>query len=28
VIGEKLIISDNPKAEIIQILKDEYGLVD
>ncbi|ADN77496.1 phosphoribosylaminoimidazole-succinocarboxamides ynthase [Ferrimonas balearica DSM 9799] len=26
--GEKLVLSDNPKAEIIQILKDQYGLVD
>ncbi|WP_315983987.1 phosphoribosylaminoimidazolesuccinocarboxamide synthase [Aliamphritea spongicola] len=26
--GEKLNISDNPKAEIIAILKDEYGLID
>ncbi len=26
--GETLRISDNPKAEIIAILKDEYGLVD
>ncbi|MFD1215074.1 phosphoribosylaminoimidazolesuccinocarboxamide synthase [Microbulbifer celer] len=28
VIGEKLEISDNPKAEIIQVLRDEYGLID
>ena len=26
--GQKLVLSDNPKAEIIQILKEEYGLVD
>lgn len=26
--GEKLVLSDDPKAEIIQILKDEYGLID
>jgi phosphoribosylaminoimidazole-succinocarboxamide synthase len=25
--GEKLVLSDNPKAEIIQILADEYGLI-
>ena len=28
IIGEKLVISDNPKAEIIQVLRDEYGLID
>ena len=26
--GEKLTLSDNPKADIIQILRDEYGLID
>ncbi|MCV6628097.1 MAG: phosphoribosylaminoimidazolesuccinocarboxamide synthase [Cellvibrionaceae bacterium] len=26
--GEKLTLSDNPKAEIIEILKDQYGLID
>ncbi|WP_417349004.1 phosphoribosylaminoimidazolesuccinocarboxamide synthase [Ferrimonas sp.] len=26
--GRKLVLSDNPKAEIIQILKEEYGLID
>ena len=26
--GAKLTLSDNPKAEIVQILKDEFGLVD
>ncbi len=26
--GKKLVLSDNPKAEIIQILKDEYDLID
>ena len=26
--GEKLVLSDNPKAEIIDILRDEYGLID
>lgn len=26
--GEKLVLSDNPKAEIIEILRDQYGLVD
>ncbi len=25
--GEKLVLRDNPKAEIIQVLKDQYGLV-
>lgn len=28
IIGEKLEISDNPKAEIIEILSTEYGLID
>ena len=28
IIGEKLQISDNPKAEIVQVLRDEYGLID
>ena len=28
VIGEKIVLSDNPKAEIITILKDQYGLID
>jgi phosphoribosylaminoimidazole-succinocarboxamide synthase len=28
VIGEKIILSDNPKAEIIEILREQYGLVD
>jgi phosphoribosylaminoimidazole-succinocarboxamide synthase len=28
IIGEKLEISDNPKAEIIEILGTEYGLID
>ena len=26
--GQPLVISDNPKAEIIEILKDRYGLID
>ena len=26
--GEPLVLSDNPKAEIMQILKDNYGLID
>jgi phosphoribosylaminoimidazole-succinocarboxamide synthase len=26
--GEPLVISDNPKAEIIQILGEKYGLID
>nr|WP_010131002.1 phosphoribosylaminoimidazolesuccinocarboxamide synthase [Microbulbifer agarilyticus] len=28
IIGEKLVISDNPKAEIIDVLRDGYGLID
>lgn len=28
IIGEKLVLSDNPKAEIIEILRDQYGLID
>ena len=28
VIGEKIVLSDNPKAEIVEILRDQYGLVD
>ena len=28
VIGKKLEISDDPKAEIIQVLRDDYGLID
>ena len=28
IIGEKLVISDNPKAEVIQVLRDGYGLID
>ncbi|MCA0894140.1 phosphoribosylaminoimidazolesuccinocarboxamide synthase [Microbulbifer agarilyticus] len=28
IIGEKLVISDNPKAEIIGVLRDGYGLID
>ena len=28
IIGEKLILSENPKAEIIEILRDQYDLVD
>ncbi|MGB0467782.1 MAG: phosphoribosylaminoimidazolesuccinocarboxamide synthase [Pontibacterium sp.] len=26
--GEKLVLSDNPKAEIIDILREQYGLID
>ena len=26
--GEKIVLSDNPKAEIIEILKNDFGLVD
>jgi phosphoribosylaminoimidazole-succinocarboxamide synthase len=26
--GQPLVISDNPKAELIEILKDRYGLID
>lgn len=28
IIGKKLIISDNPKQEIIDVLRDQYGLID
>ncbi len=28
IIGEKLVLSENPKAEIIQILREQYGLID
>lgn len=28
VIGAKLVISDNPKGEIVQVLRDDYGLID
>lgn len=28
IIGQKIIISDNPKAEIIEILRTDYGLID
>lgn len=28
IIGEKLTLSDNPKAEIIEILRNDYGLID
>ena len=28
IIGEKLVISDNPKAEIVEVLRDAYGLID
>ncbi|MCQ3828179.1 phosphoribosylaminoimidazolesuccinocarboxamide synthase [Microbulbifer elongatus] len=28
IIGDKLVISDNPKAEIVQVLRDQYGLID
>lgn len=26
--GQPLVISDNPKAEILEILKEQYGLID
>ena len=26
--GQKLELSDNPKADIIDILRDQYGLID
>ena len=26
--GQPLVISDNPKAEIIEILQEKYGLID
>jgi len=28
VIGEKIVLSDNPKAEIIDVLRKQYGLID
>jgi len=28
IIGEKIVLSDNPKAEIIDILRKDYGLID
>jgi phosphoribosylaminoimidazole-succinocarboxamide synthase len=28
VIGKKIILSNNPKAEIVEILREQYGLVD
>ncbi|MBN8432368.1 phosphoribosylaminoimidazolesuccinocarboxamide synthase [Microbulbifer salipaludis] len=28
IIGEKLNLPDNPKAEIVQVLRDDYGLID
>ncbi len=28
IIGEKIVISDDPKSEVIAILKDQYGLID
>jgi phosphoribosylaminoimidazole-succinocarboxamide synthase len=28
VIGEKIVLSDNPKAEIIDVLREQYGLID
>jgi len=28
IIGEKIVLSENPKAEIIEILRDQYGLID
>jgi len=28
IIGEKIVLSDNPKAEIIDILREQYGLID
>jgi len=26
--GKKIVLSDNPKAEIVQVLRDQYGLID
>ncbi len=26
--GKKIVLSENPKAEIIEILREQYGLVD
>jgi len=28
IIGQKLVLSENPKAEIVEILRDEYQLID
>ena len=28
IIGEKITLSDNPKAEIIEVLREQYGLID
>jgi len=28
IIGEKIVLSENPKAEIIEILREQYGLID
>jgi len=28
IIGEKIVLSDNPKAEIVEILREQYGLID
>ena len=28
IIGKKLVISDNPKAELLEVLRKDYGLVD
>ena len=28
IIGKKIVLSENPKAEIIEILREQYGLVD
>ena len=28
VVGHKIELSENPKAEIIEILRDQYGLID
>jgi phosphoribosylaminoimidazole-succinocarboxamide synthase len=28
IIGEKIVLSENPKAEIVEILREQYGLID
>jgi phosphoribosylaminoimidazole-succinocarboxamide synthase len=28
IVGKKIVLSDNPKAEVIEILREQYGLVD
>jgi len=26
--GQKIVLSDNPKAEVVEVLRDQYGLID